>query len=88
MRARQRRRRVVVVPSGRRYVVCGLRATSRRSESPSRLAVAIFTGIPVSTLLFVMLVSVYAIGRPLPEQRTVTTVAAYSIDDFANVMKR
>jgi hypothetical protein len=44
--------------------------------------------VPFTTLLLVMLVSVYSIGRPLPEERPAATVAAYTIDDFANVMKR
>jgi hypothetical protein len=43
--------------------------------------------VPGATLLFTMLVSLYAIERPIPPGPGVA-VSPYSIEDFANAVRR
>ena len=81
VRAKRRRHRRFVVRSGRRYIVCGIRG--RGASFTTRFV----TWVPGATLLLTMLVSLYAIERPLPPG-PVVAVSPYSIEDFANAARR
>ena len=72
--------------SGRRYVVCGLRVPPRRSASRV-VATTIASWIPVSTLVFAIIVSAYASLNPIARPQGPTRIAQYSIDDYAIAVK-
>ena len=83
MRAKGRRRRAVVVRSGRRYIGCGL----RRPPSAARaVATAVFTWAPSAALLLMLLVSAYAIEWP--PQHPAVRVAPFSMQDFVAAARR
>jgi hypothetical protein len=61
--------------------VCGIRRPRQRATT------GVVTWIPGATLVLTMLVSLYAIERPLPPGPSVA-VSPYSIEDFANANRR